>query len=117
LGLAAGDWWDVRTPLHNEALASNYAESFRYRLALRGDLSTHHAIAVRDFAERMERSYGGSRVIGGVSGYIAILYGNYRELWDDLWDPAEDSADDAEANIQGLIDYLYGTRTRCEISP
>jgi len=93
-GMAPGDWWDVRTPAHNRQAAEDYGESMRGR---GGNDSDHHAIAVRDFAERMEDSYGSS-AIGDISAVLAAAAGNYAEIFG--WD--QDSPDDLDANMLGM---------------
>lgn len=92
LGLAPGDWWDVRTPSHLSDQASRYAETMRGKT---GNDSDHHSIAVRNFGERMEDVYG-TRFTEALS-------------------PSDDWAEDMGANIKGFWDYLYENRERCEV--
>jgi RHS repeat-associated protein len=106
LGLGPGDWWDPRTPTYLSDLAQNYANTLRGRT---GNDSDHHSVAVRDFAERMEQTYGG-RFAGLLSALIAAAVGNVEELFS----PSDDALEDMDANLRGFWDYYYEERNEAE---
>ncbi|HEV2805455.1 MAG TPA: RHS repeat-associated core domain-containing protein [Chthoniobacterales bacterium] len=109
IGLAPGDWWDVRTPAYLADQASRYAEGYRGK---NGNDSDHHSIAVRDFGDRAANTYG-SRAIGAAAAFLGSVFGN----WAELLAPSDDWAEDMDANDRGFWDYLYRNKDRSEVPP